>query len=429
MDEHRPRHARRRRMVRALTIAVATGIVLVGFAFDWVLGGAPGIGRMQMAVFALGACVALTTLLPYRWNVRTLLLTMGALGALLPAEIGARLIAGERYRPLCVPDDELIFRPLPESSRGDVHINSNGYRGPELRINPTSRIVVYGDSFIEASYTAEDATFVGQLRQHLDTAELINAGVAGYGPDQCLIRMRQELAELKPQVVVLGIFTGNDFGDLIRNRLFQRQEEKIVEKRVRLSLRLEREFQRKHRWPVLLHLINGAIQNRHFASVNNKEHWLGVARADFHSWQEGAPVILGADHYEWDIAVAPGGDSAIAKRQLMHAALLQIRNCCDQHRVPLLVVIIPAEKDIVATDPELPDDGSWAPKQLSTWVEESCNSLSIAHVSLFNSFEPHGQSLYFSTVDNHWNETGQKLAADIVARRLRKTVNDCPEEM
>lgn len=60
---------------------------------------------------------------------------------------------------------------------------------------------------------------------------------------------------------------------------------------------------------------------------------------------------------------------------------------------------------------------------------QSCVSIPVAMAGRFNSFEPHGQSLYFSTVDNHWNEAGQKLAADIVARRLRKTVNNCPEEM
>ena len=36
--------------------------------------------------------------------------------------------------------------------------------------------------------------------------------VVGYGPDQATLRMNDELPRYQPDVVVLGVFAGNDFG-------------------------------------------------------------------------------------------------------------------------------------------------------------------------------------------------------------------------
>ncbi len=52
-------------------------------------------------------------------------------------------------------------------------------------------------------------------------AEVLNAGVVGWGPDQEYLRMQRELDRLKPTVVVLAIFADNDKGDLMRDRLFR----------------------------------------------------------------------------------------------------------------------------------------------------------------------------------------------------------------
>src|SRR5262249_36170994 len=50
--------------------------------------------------------------------------------------------------------------------------------------------------------------------------EVINSGVTGFGPDQSLLKMSQEIDVYHPSVVVLQIFADNDFGDIVRNRLF-----------------------------------------------------------------------------------------------------------------------------------------------------------------------------------------------------------------
>jgi len=50
--------------------------------------------------------------------------------------------------------------------------------------------------------------------------EAINAGVSGFGPDQNLIRFTEEADIYRPGLLVFHVFADNDFGDIIRNRLF-----------------------------------------------------------------------------------------------------------------------------------------------------------------------------------------------------------------
>ena len=83
------------------------------------------------------------------------------------------------------------------------------------------RVVVYGDSFIHTYYVDADDGFAQQLENGLSRrlgsgVEVVNAGVAAYGPDQIALRMEDELPKLRPDLVVVAVFGGNDFGDLVR---------------------------------------------------------------------------------------------------------------------------------------------------------------------------------------------------------------------
>ena len=50
--------------------------------------------------------------------------------------------------------------------------------------------------------------------------QVVNAGVAAYGPDQACLALEADLAAgLDPDLVVLCVFAGNDWGDLLRNKL------------------------------------------------------------------------------------------------------------------------------------------------------------------------------------------------------------------
>jgi len=104
--------------------------------------------------------------------------------------------------------------------------NNNSFRGPALAKEPPFRIIVYGDSNVQARFSGIVRTFPAQTARYLRElgipgVEVINAGVVGFGPDQSLIRLKKDAAIYNPDLIIFHIFADNDFGDIIRNRLFE----------------------------------------------------------------------------------------------------------------------------------------------------------------------------------------------------------------
>ena len=100
-----------------------------------------------------------------------------------------------------------------------VHVqhNSEGFHDSEHSFeNPDGipRIVVLGDSFMEAFSVESEETFYSQLASRLREAgkpvEVINLGVGGYGTLQEYLVYMAVGRRYRPDVVVLGFYFGND---------------------------------------------------------------------------------------------------------------------------------------------------------------------------------------------------------------------------
>ncbi len=96
-----------------------------------------------------------------------------------------------------------------------VEINEQGLRDrPHAYDKPagTRRIVVLGDSFMEAYQVALEESLPHRLQESLADrdVEVINLGVGGYGTAQELRALREEGLLYAPDLVVLAFFTGND---------------------------------------------------------------------------------------------------------------------------------------------------------------------------------------------------------------------------
>jgi hypothetical protein len=118
------------------------------------------------------------------------------------------------------------FNPMYEYDQM-VRINSRGLRSPPVCL-PTEepcdvedvfRILVLGDSYIEALHVPLDATFGQQIGRWLMGArlaagrqvEVVNVGVSGWGTDQQLLWLREEGPRYAPDLIVLAFYPGNDF--------------------------------------------------------------------------------------------------------------------------------------------------------------------------------------------------------------------------
>ena len=136
-----------------------------------------------------------------------------------------------------------------------------------------------------------------------------------------------------------------------------------------------------------------------------------------------------SDHYEADIAFEPQSESAQTKRALLAAVLGEANRITTAAGIPLLVVIQPTSRDLTTNLPNHHEAREGQPgydrRRLDRWTAEICTEDGIDFVNLFDVFEATGSpnDLYFPTPDPHWNEAGQRVAAETVAERIRSLLH------
>ncbi len=373
---------------------------------------------------------------------------------------GGLRLAGTTPPSIYTPDSVLLYRLAPGGRKlfqhrpanggnsVQVEINDAGYRGPPLRPSGSARrVVVYGDSFIEGEFVADSLSFVRQLERLLSSAtptEVVNAGVAGYGPDQSYVRMQQELPVLKPQVVVLAVFADNDFGDILRDRLVRLRADGTLERhRVTLHptlaralatqaipaglrrLHLVRWLERKlRRVNTNLPLANAPSNAPRF-SIKNYGTW-----AMFNAQQQWADaqaqpdtvVDLLGDSYDIDVAATPDSASSRAKVALMDALLGTLRRDLAARGLPFVLLIIPSPLD-ACDQYDVRIDTTRFPghdrRRLSGTIDSLAARHGIRRIDLWPVMRGNDAcSLYYRDGDNHWNTKGQTLVARITADSL-----------
>jgi hypothetical protein len=348
------------------------------------------------------------------------------------------------------PGGTKVFRHLRVNGGGQVtvQVNALGLRGAEPVTRPRRpRVVVYGDSFVEAEFSSLEETFPARLAARLAdagvSAEVLNAGVVGYGPDQVCLRLESELPRLQADLAIVAVASGNDFGDLVRNKLFRLDAEGgLVRNHPRLHWSLRSHLAslsagtalhegafarqwRRMRWEVLRRYLErtGGFEPR---PGEDLVAWsLRACRREFELdvlQMNDVVFNLLLDHYDADLALEPGSDAARYKRALMEQVLARIRDKATALGVPLLLVVVPDAIDVsprhhFAIHPE--SLKGHLPSRLTDMVEEIAGRLRIPCVNLFAPFRRAGAArLYFRDPETHWNAEGQDLAARVTAEAV-----------
>jgi hypothetical protein len=100
--------------------------------------------------------------------------------------------------------------PFTGSRTIDVRNNSLGLRDIEPDAVARSRVLIIGDSFVWGYDVEADERFTELLRRELPGAQIVNAGVLGYGTDQEYLLLKRISSALKPNAVVLIFTNQND---------------------------------------------------------------------------------------------------------------------------------------------------------------------------------------------------------------------------
>ena len=146
-----------------------------------------------------------------------------------------------------VSDNDLGYVLKPgfkgEFSGAEFHVpvstNEQGLRGKNLATpsQKTFRVLCLGDSFTWGWGVNDDSTFPAVMEKFLQThyqqldIQVLNAGVPGYGTDEELEFLKKTGASLRPDLVIVQFFSGNDFDDNLypANRVFEIRDEMLCQ--------------------------------------------------------------------------------------------------------------------------------------------------------------------------------------------------------
>ncbi len=319
------------------------------------------------------------------------------------------------------------YRPVEH----DIRIDSRGFRGRREVDFSRPRIIVYGDSNIFAIFSKEENTFPRKLQAYLrERYFVINAGIPGAGPDQSVLRLEEDIGDIRPAIVVLHVFAENDFGDIVRNGLFRLEGGRLT--------RVERTFDdpafREPPNPFLAFLSKTAIYKaakkvgRMLASgepLDPVAGKLAQKRQQFARYEAGGFGSFANDFYDYDVALWPDEPASRLQVALMRAVLARGKEIAEAAGARLIVMIEPSARDLTTNArPNYTDYSryrNYRRRNLSDLAYEAATASGIETINLYDAFLANDpSSLYFRENDTHWNDAGQDLAARVVARYLEE---------
>jgi SGNH hydrolase-like domain, acetyltransferase AlgX len=384
--------------------------------------------------------------------VPNLLLACATLLALALALEGALRVFWPQHLPffsgLFVEDRAVGLRHAPqargsmasETGRVPVRINSRGYRGREYPWDAAGsfRILALGDSFTFGFGVEEDDAWPARLERSLARlhAEVINAALAGMGPDNEGRLLAADGPGLRPDLVLVGFFVGNDLLDVL-----------VGDRRMRLQDGMpttDDEILQTWYRPLRPGSLGPPPPARSPSSLGLPIPFKSSLRQHSHAYRFLTGQI-GRLRLAWQVR----GDAATPVPELTpfhqeafclrsypaefdqawtaaEAALLQMKSWCEAHGARLGVVAIPTRSQV---DPEawaavrntyrLHDedfDREKPQRILAAFAAENGIPL-IDLLPTLRAAHRSGGAVYF-TRDTHWNPRGHAVAADEIGRRL-----------
>jgi len=298
----------------------------------------------------------------------------------------------------------------------DAIANSRGHRDAEVDVPKPEgvfRILMIGDSFTVGANVEQEDAYPQQLERLLnDTSkarvEVVNSGVGGWSPFQYAEYLNHYGAEFEPDLVVVGVFVGNDI--LVDRFSVGQTRTAVLGRRIPRQAALNR----------LTTLRVLAYENSHIfrALMRIKPNDMNFERADCEDFSE---IFLAIQRERVDVHLAQQADERARLVDGNVAQLVRMQSIASDMGAGFLVVVLPDENQI---NPALQaqivpadklDDYDFGMPQESLRAGLLLND--IASLDLLEVFRSEERCLFMN--DTHWIPDGHLLAAEQIRDYLR----------
>jgi hypothetical protein len=326
-----------------------------------------------------------------------------------------------------------------------VHINLHGFRDQERSYEKpadTVRIAVLGNSWTEALQVPLEKTYSSELERKLNDSgcylgkrvEVLNFGVAGYSTGQELLTLQQEVWKYQPDEILVALYPARDIVNNVKelnNAANPEQSPYFVYQGTALilddSFRLTPALRPHHiSLQKLSYDVNSHVRLLQAISALQRTGKMRLAM----SIAKDRAAISGFDNLEYAIYAEPKQPDMQVAWSVTEGLLVAIRNEVRAHAAALRIVNLPTRPQLIpdsARRRELVQklgvtDLSYAENRLTAFalkegilvtnLSSSLSSYAETHNVYLNGFN----SRSFGT--GHWNETGHRLAAAVIAADL-----------
>ncbi len=318
------------------------------------------------------------------------------------AEVGYVNKKNRRYILPAIVDPQ-TFKPIV------VETNSDGYRDEDFVLklkDPKMRIAALGDSFTEAYQVDASAMWPRKLQELLGSERfaVFNLGVHNYGLPEYLLTIEHKLNQIKPDLIVVGLFMLNDIYEYAPVDSFERRQQvKSLLNSISLGTTVAQALRR--RAATAPSPTGPSPPHRCFPGyVNNADY----ERNYFHAYQE------------WTWKVAP--DSAEFQKGFA-VSIAYLERMVALAKVPVIFMLIPFRDQI--------DDGWWSTYQCLfqptgerrfALQEEILRQFHHPYLlDLTPEFHRQSHRPLYLKFDGHWDVEGHELAARLLADYIRRS--------
>ena len=355
------------------------------------------------------------------WLVNGLLLIVAMAVGMVLSEVGLRVFYPQ---PLGVWHHDRyglalhwpgLVTYLPQFGRS-VSFNSAGMRDREHAVERAEgvfRVLVLGDSFMEALQVPFETSFPSLLERELEKragrrVEVVNASVSGWGTDDELQYLTTHGMKWRPDLVLVAMTLHNDVSDNLRERFHTTKNGALV--------KTPREADSFLRY--------GIVQLKGFLATRSHSFQLLMRARRAREMQRETKQLN--SHVVELFREAP--DGRVARGLELTAFLLermQVILSTEGSKVTLVLLPLVMQlsegnfrefaRAATGSGRGLEIDG---PQRLMTRVADRAGIAVIDLLPGFSEWAAGGRDGLYLEGDGHWNERGHRLGMDIVAREL-----------